>query len=103
MYRLGIRPTCPSLTGGRIPSRRLAGGGADLWWAASRMQRSCAALPRALLLANMPGFYHIANLDSETAFQEDLLFSFHLFISFFFSPSRDFSSIFVFFLLLLSD
>lgn len=63
---------------------------------ASRLQQSCAALPWALLPANMPGFYHIANLDSETAFQEDLLFSFHLFISFS-SPSRDFFFVFFFF------
>lgn len=82
----------------------LAGGGGDLWWAqippANQMQLSCAAHPRALLLANMPGFYHIANLDSETAFQEDLLFSFlfiyfpisclflHLLLSFFFWTNR---------------
>lgn len=77
----------------------LTGGGGDLWWAqippANQMQLSCAALPRALLPANMPGFYHIANLDSETAFQEDLLFSLYLFIS----PSRAFFFIFFFFFL----
>lgn len=49
--------------------------------AATKMQRpnptqptpGSLAFPTALLLPNKLGFYHIANPDSETAFQEDPL------------------------------
>lgn len=42
------------------------------------------SFPIALLLPNKLGFYHIANPDSETTFQEDSVFFSHLDFFFFF-------------------